>query len=219
MDYSPDTYLSLPEKSGVYVYSDKEGNILYVGKANNLKSRVSSYFAKSAQLGPKTRAMVSQIDTIRITIVESELEALLLEAFYIKKYKPKYNSRLTDNKSYLRIRITTKDEYPRVLLSRQEEDVRSIYFGPFPSASAVKLVLKTIRKIYPFQSVYNHPKRVCLFHHLGLCPCPPMFGSPELKKAYRKNIRTIIRILEGESRSVMKELERERDILSKKERY
>ena len=219
MDYSPDTYLSLPEKSGVYVYSDKEGNILYVGKANNLKSRVSSYFAKSAQLGPKTRAMVSQIDTIRITIVESELEALLLEAFYIKKYKPKYNSRLTDNKSYLRIRITTKDEYPRVLLSRQEEDVRSIYFGPFPSASAVKLVLKTIRKIYPFQSVYNHPKRVCLFHHLGLCPCPPMFGSPELKKAYRKNIRTIIRILEGESRSVMKELEKERDILSKKERY
>jgi len=163
--------------------------------------------------------MVSQIDKIAITIVESELEALLLEAFYIKKYAPKYNIRLTDSKSYLRIRITIKDNYPKVLLARHEDDLQSIYFGPFPSASAVKLVLKTIRRVFPFQSVYNHPKRVCLFHHLGLCPCPPMFDSPELKKTYKKNIKGIIRILEGESRKIMKELEKERDELSKKEKF
>jgi excinuclease ABC subunit C len=171
------------------------------------------------KLGTKTRVMVSQIETITITIVESELEALLLESFYIKKYQPKYNIRLTDNKSYLRIRITIKDDYPKVLLTRQEEDSRSIYFGPFPSSSAVKVVLKIIRRIFPFQSVYNHPKRICLYHHLGLCPCPPMFDSFELKKIYKKNIKGIVRILEGESKIIMKELEKERDHYSKEEEY
>lgn len=220
MVYSRSKYLSLPTKAGVYVYSDKDGNILYVGKANDLKSRVSSYFVKSAQLGPRTKVMVSQIEKITITIVESELEALLLEAFFIKKYKPKYNARLTDNKSYLRIRITIKDDYPKVLLARREEDSQSIYFGPFPSASAVKLVLKTIRRVFPFVSVRNHPKRICLYHHLGLCPCPPMFSnSQEFRNSYRKNIRGIIRILEGQSKTIMKELEKERDEYSKKEEY
>ncbi|HSX10027.1 MAG TPA: GIY-YIG nuclease family protein [Candidatus Saccharimonadales bacterium] len=219
MVYQRSDYLKLPEKAGVYVYSDKNGDILYVGKANDLKSRVSSYFVKSSQLGPRTKVMVSQIEKITITIVESELEALLLEAFYIKKYKPKYNARLTDNKSYLRIRITVKDDYPRVLLARLEDNSDSIYFGPFPSASAVKLVLKTIRRIFPFVSARNHPKRICLYNHLGLCPCPPMFDSPELKKTYRKNIKGIIRILEGESKTIMKELEKERDNYSKKEEY
>jgi excinuclease ABC subunit C len=163
--------------------------------------------------------MVSQVEKIRITIVESELEALLLEAFYIKKYKPKYNIMLKDNKSYLRIQITIKDDYPRILLARQESDPNSLYFGPFPSSNSVKLVLKTIRRVFPFQSVRNHPKRICLYHHLGLCPCPPMFASPELKKTYRGNIRGIIRILEGESRKIMKELEKDRDLYSKKEEY
>ena len=203
----------------MYVYLDKSGNILYVGKAKDLKSRVSSYFVKSAQLGPKTKALVAQVEKINITIVESELEALLLEAFYIKKYNPKYNIRLTDNKSYIRIRITTKDAYPRVLLARREEYKDSVYYGPFPSSTAVKLVLKTIRRVFPFVSVRNHPKRVCLYHHLGLCPCPPVFDSPELKSAYRKNIRGMIRILEGQSKKIMTELEKERDVFSKAEEF
>lgn len=163
--------------------------------------------------------LVSQIEKITITIVESELEALLLEAFYIKKYTPKYNIRLTDNKSYIRIRITIKDKYPRVLLARREDDKNSVYFGPYPSSSAVKLVLKTIRRVFPFQSVPNHPKRICLYHHLNLCPCPPVFDSPELQKEYKKNIRGIVRILEGESQKIMKELEKDRDEFSKKELY
>lgn len=219
MIYSRSSYTSLPSKAGVYVYLDNEGNVLYVGKAIDLKSRVSSYFVKSAQLGEKTKVMVSQIAKINITIVESELEALLLEAFYIKKYTPKYNIRLTDSKSYLRIRITMKDDYPKILLARREDDPKSLYFGPFPSASAVKLVLKTIRRVFPFQSVRNHAKRICLYNHLGLCPCPPVFDSPELRIAYRKNIRGIVRILEGQSKKIMTELERERDSASKSEEY
>jgi excinuclease ABC subunit C len=201
------------------VYLDKQNHVLYVGKAKNLKSRVSSYFANTIKLGGKTRVLVSQIEKIRITIVESELEALLLEAFYINKYNPKYNILMKDGKSYIKIRITIKDEYPKVLLARQEEQEDSLYFGPYPSTTAVKLVLKTIRRIFPFQSVPNHAKRICLYNHLGLCPCPPVFRSPELKKEYRKNIRGIIRMLNGESKKIMKELEEERDEMSKEEKY
>lgn len=170
-------------------------------------------------LGEKTKVLVSQIEKIRITLVESELEALLLEAFYIKKYKPRYNIRLTDNKSYLRIRITAKEPYPAIMLARNVDDDSSLYFGPFPSSAAVKLVLKTIRRVFPFVSVYHHPKRICLYHHLGLCPCPPLNDSPQLKKEYRRNIKRIIRILEGGSRSVMKGLEKKRDLFSKKEKF
>lgn len=219
MIYSKKSYTNLPEKAGVYLYSDKNNEILYVGKANNLRSRVSSYFVKSAQLGEKTRHLVMQVEKIKVVIVESELEALLLEAFYIKKYRPKYNIRLTDDKSYVRIRITIKDPYPTITMSRREDNKNSMYFGPYPSSWAVKLVLKTIRKVFPFQSTPNHPKRMCLYNHIGLCPCPPVFDSPELKKAYRKNIKGIIRILEGQSPKILKELQKTRDEFSKKELY
>jgi excinuclease ABC subunit C len=217
--YSRSSYSSLPSKAGVYVYLDKNGTVLYVGKAKDLKSRVSSYFIKSAQLGAKTTVLVSQVHKIDITIVESELEALLLEAFYIKKYNPKYNIKLTDNKSYLKIRITIKDIYPKVLLARRDDDPKSLYFGPYPNSGALKLVLKTMRRIFPFVSVLNHPKRICLYNHLGLCPCPPMNDSPELRASYRRNIRGIVRMLEGEAKKIMKELEKERDVASKTEDF
>ncbi len=192
---------------------------MYVGKAKNLKSRVSSYFVNSTLLGEKTKALVAQIHRIQVVIVESELESLLLEAFYIKKYEPRYNVRMTDGKSYPLIRITIKDDYPKVLFARHSDDPKSLYFGPYPNSGSVKLVLKMIRKVFPFQSVPHHPKRICLYHHLGLCPCPPVFASPEFKKEYRKNIRNIIRLLEGQSKKILKEMERERNTLSKKEAF
>lgn len=209
----------MPEKPGVYMYLDNNGTIIYVGKAKNLKSRVSSYFVNSNLLGEKTRVLVSQIHKIKIVEVESELESLLLEVFYIKKYEPRYNVRMTDGKSYPLICVTMKNEYPTLLFARHPDEKNSVYFGPFPNSGSVKLVLKTIRRVFPFVSVRNHPKRVCLYHHLGLCPCPPVFDSPELKKEYRKNIRQIIRILEGESQKVLKDLEKEREQASKNEEF
>jgi excinuclease ABC subunit C len=225
----------LPSDSGVYVFLNDAGVVLYCGKAKNLKARVSSYFANPSLLYGKTKVMVSQIKKIKVTIVESELEALLLEAFYIKMYKPKYNVLMKDGKSYILVRITIKDDFPKVLLARKEDDPKSIYFGPFTNSSAVRLVLKTIRRIFPFQSVLNHPKQICLYHHLGLCPCPPAMqasllalraGPPsyssnfqEFKKTYRKNIKGIIRMLEGQSKKIMNELEKERNIASKSENY
>ena len=209
----------MPEKAGIYVFLNKQNDVLYVGKAINLKSRVSSYFIKSAILGEKTKVLVSQVFKIKITIVESELEALLLEAFYIKKFRPKYNIRLSDDKSFVMIKLTIKDKYPSILISRRNDDPKAIYFGPYPNSGAVKLVLKSIRKIYPFQTNPNHPKRICLYNHLGLCPCPPVFDSPELKKEYSRNIRGIKRILNTQSSKILKEFEKVRDLLSNDEKY
>jgi excinuclease ABC subunit C len=213
-------YRLLSTAPGIYLFLDKRGKILYVGKAKNLKKRVSSYFLKNIELGTKTSVLVSQIAQIKTIIVNSEIEAFLLENSYIKKYKPKYNIKLTDDKAYLMIRITVKDKYPKVLTARRPDDKNSIYFGPFPNASfALRTVLRTIRKIFPYQSALNHAKRICLYYHLGLCPCPPVFDSPEFKTEYKKNIKHIVDFLNGNTKKIIKDLKREREILSKEEKF
>ncbi len=202
----------------MYHFLDKSNTVLYVGKARDLKKRVSSYFSNK-ELGEKTRALVSQINSIEVTIVESELESLLLEANDIKKYDPKYNIRLTDGKAYPLIRIVIKDTYPVIISARHPDDKNSVYFGPFPSSKDVRLVLKTLRRIFPYQSVVNHPKRICLYHHLGLCPCPPVFDSPQLKKAYKETMKHIIHFLEGNTKKVLRDLENERDDYTNNEEF
>lgn len=203
----------------MYRFLNKNGDVLYVGKANNIKSRVSSYFQKGAALGEKTRILVSQTEKIDITRVESELEALLLEAYYIKEYLPKYNIRLSDDKSYPLIKITIKDQYPAVLYARHMDNPKALYFGPYPHPKDVRAVLRVLRRIFPYQSVPNHAKRVCLYHHLGLCPCLPAFNTPENRREYVKNLRRIVRILQGKSRDIEKELIKERDVYIKKEAF
>lgn len=126
---------------------------------------------------------------------------------------------MADGKAYPLIRITIKNHYPKVLIARREEDPNSLYFGPYPNAGDVKLVLKTIRRIFPYQSVVNHPKRICLYHHLGLCPCPPFFDSHGFRKEYKKTIKHIIDFLEGKSKKVIKDLEKERDENSAQEKF
>ncbi len=189
-----------------------------MGKAKNLKKRVSTYFTNK-DLGEKTRILVSKIKTIKTIRVDSELESLLLEANLIKKYNPRYNARLTDGKAYILARITVKDNAPKVLLARRTEDKNSIYFGPFPSSNDLKVVLKLIRRIFPYQSVANHPKRFCLYFHLGLCPCPPMFKNADQVKEYKKNIRHIVQFFEGDTKKIIAELEEERDELGKLELF
>lgn len=163
--------------------------------------------------------MVSQIRQIKSIIVPSEIEALLLEIKYIKKYKPKYNIRFIDGKNYPLIRVTTKDIYPKVLIARRSEDKKSKYFGPFPNATAMKIVLRTVRRIFPYQSVPNHAKRTCLYYHLGLCPCPPVFQSNDFKKEYKKTIRHIINFLNGNTKKTIRDLVKERIALSKNENF
>jgi excinuclease ABC subunit C len=185
-----------------------------VGKAKNLKKRVSSYFG-SKDLGEKTTALVAQIDSIKIIEVTSEIEAFLLEERLIKKYLPHYNIKLIDGKSYPSIKITVKDKYPKVLLIRKPESDKALYFGPYTSMTSLKTVLKLLRKIFPYQAVENHSNRLCLYYHLGLCPCPTVTHDAN----YRKNINHIIDFLNGDKNLLIKDLEKEREIASKIEDF
>ncbi|MBI2195757.1 MAG: excinuclease ABC subunit UvrC [Candidatus Levybacteria bacterium] len=209
----------MPQNFGIYIFLNHRGNTLYVGKAKNLKSRVSSYFRSSAELGEKTKQLVGKVKKIRIIKTQSEIESLLLEAYLIQKYKPFYNIRLSDNKSYPLIRITIKEKNPAVLLSRKEDDKKSIYFGRYPSSSSARSVLRTVRRIFPYQSVVNHAKRRCLYNHIGLCPCPPLFTTGQDIKEYRKNILRIVQFLKGNSKKVLRQLEGDRNLYSRRDEF
>jgi excinuclease ABC subunit C len=185
-----------------------------VGKAKNLKKRVASYFS-GKDLGEKTRILVSQIHKIRIIEVASEVEAFLLEEKLIKKYTPHYNIKLTDGKMYPSVKITVKDKYPKVLLVRKIDKDNAKYFGPYTSTSSLRLVLKMLRRIFPYQAVINHPNKLCLYYHLGLCPCP----SVTLDQNYRKNINHIVNFLDGNKDLLLKDLEKERDSASAEDNF
>ncbi len=191
--------------------------MLYVGKAINLRRRVASYFSMLIDLGEKTKALSAKIHAIRYIPVASEIESLLLEANYIKKYIPPFNVRFTDGKSYPMIQITVKSKFPAVLYARKITDPKSLYFGPYPNAGAMRLVVKTIRRIFPFQSVAKHPNRICLYYHLGLCPCPAVFS--ENIQEHKKNIRYVIQFLKGKSKKIINDLEKERDKFSREEKF
>jgi excinuclease ABC subunit C len=162
-----------------------------VGKAINLKKRVSQYFQRDDALGPKTQALVSQIAKIETQTVESEIEALVLEAALIKKYQPKYNSLLKDDRSYVYISIS-QDKLPLIQPAfKSRLNPESDYYGPFPNGRAVKVLLKAIRYIFPFYS-RPHPPRPCLYCHLQLCPGPN--PNPAI---YRRQVGYIKRLLRG----------------------
>ena len=204
----------MPTYSGVYLFIDKKGTILYVGKAKNLKNRVSSYFS-SKDLGEKTRILVSQIHQIKTIEVSSEIESFLLEEKLIKQYLPKYNIKLIDGKRFPSIKITIKDKYPKILLVRKQDDQKALYFGPYISTQSLRMVLKMLRRIFPYVNANNHPNKLCLYYHLGLCPCPNVTND----KNYRKTISHIVDFLNGESKKVIKDLEKERNEFSKNENY
>lgn len=198
---------ALPDKPGVYLYRDGEKKVIYVGKAINLKNRVRSYFQSTEKLGPKTEALVASIDAMEYIEVESEFEALLLEAELIKRYKPRYNIVLKDDKSYLYIKITTNEEIPRISTARRENLEGVTYFGPFPSAATAKNVLKTIRKIFPYRSCKTLPKTPCLFYHIKLCPAPcAQYVSAD---HYRNMIDQIILFLEGKRKVIERDIEKQ----------
>jgi excinuclease ABC subunit C len=203
----------LPPRPGVYLFKDRGGKTIYVGKSVNLKSRVKSYLQPENQLGPKTTSMVKEIRKIDYISVDSEIEALLLEASLIKKYQPKYNVIWKDDKSPLYIKITVGDKIPIITTARREGETRGILlFGPFPRSSVAREVLKTLRRIFPYCQ-HKKTQKSCLWIHLGLCP-DPYRGD---LKGYRKNIKNIVMILRGQSKKVIRKLEKEMKILSKHE--
>lgn len=207
-------YKSLPSCPGVYIFKNQEDKIIYIGKAINLKKRVSQYFQSDDALGYKTKTLVSQIRKIDFQTVGSEIEALVLEANLIKKYKPKYNSELKDDKTYLYICIS-KDSLPVIFSTHKSKVPQNAFvYGPFPSSSDVRSILKTIRKIFPFYTKKNHSKNKCLYCHLNLCPGP----NPDIKK-YRSSIIKIRKILSGDIKKLESNLQKEMKKFSDREDF
>lgn len=206
-------------KPGIYKFLDKNKKVLYVGKAVNLKQRVSSYFNGNLNDRPWVAKMIPLVRDIETVVTENELEALVLESALIKKYKPKYNSDLKDDKSYSWIHISTNDEFPKLKVVRNK-DIKNVkkgrLFGPYPSGSSVKRVFTYLRKIYPFCTC-EKAKKECLYFHLGLCPGP--YQGHISKEDYRKNIDGIIKFLTGEKKSFVKKLENDMKIYSQNKQY
>lgn len=200
-------FSSLPSKPGVYLFKDSLNRIIYVGKAKDLKKRVATYFSKK-RLDPKTQLLVNEISSIDYILVGSEIESFLLEAEAIKRHKPYFNIKFTDDKSYPYIMIA-KDKIPFVSIVRKKNTKRRAeYFGPYPDGSSVKTVLRILRKIFPFQSVQYHTKRKCLYYHLGLCPC--VQSVPSNLNQYKRNISNLKKFLKGRRDAVVRSLESEK---------
>lgn len=195
---------SLPTSAGVYRFLDQDGKIIYVGKAKNLKNRVQSYFKNDLSHSPKTRLLVKKIHDIKLVVVSSETEALLLENNFIKQYKPRYNILLKDDKTYPWICVSN-EEYPQILTTRKKLKDGSIYFGPYPNGRLLKELQELIGKLYPYrrckipmteQNVLKNKYRACLNKQIKICsaPCEGCVSKEE----YREIINDIKKILRGD---------------------
>lgn len=199
---------TLPEKPGVYIMKDKYGNVIYVGKSKKLKDRVTSYFRGFNSHSPKTQTMVTNVHEFDYIITDTEMEALILEANLIKKYMPRFNIMLKDDKQYPFIRITIKEKYPRVFMTRNVVKDGSRYFGPYTSAEAVKQTLNVIHKVFPIRKCNKNleikGQRHCLNYHIGKCLGPCASDVP--LEDYNALIQEIIRFLSGDSDKLLKAL-------------
>lgn len=196
----------LPAKPGVYLMHDKTDAIIYVGKAISLKNRVRQYFQASRNVTPKIERMISQIDHFEYIITDSEVEALVLESNLIKEHKPKYNTMLKDDKNYPYIKATVEEEYPRLLIAREQKRDKSRYFGPFTSAGAAKDTLELAHKIYKIRTCRRvlprdiGKERPCLNYHIGQCnaPCQGKISKEE----YQDNFKKALKLIEGDYEEV-----------------
>ncbi|MBI4135652.1 excinuclease ABC subunit UvrC [Candidatus Uhrbacteria bacterium] len=227
----------LPTTPGVYLFKDKKGTVVYVGKATNLKSRVALYW-KGADVHSAIRAnrrmsrtieeMIDEVRRIDYVVTESVIEALILEANLIKKYQPRYNIREKDDKSFLYV-VVTKERWPKVVLMRGQElkmqNVKCKIFGPYTSASAIRAALDLMRKWFPWRCMTRittnkkneSPRKPCFDYHIGRCP--GVCVGAITRREYMKNIRNVILMLEGKKAKVIKNLELRMKNESKQQNY
>lgn len=218
MQFSEGLYLSsLPELPGVYQFFDNTGNIIYIGKAKNLKKRVSSYFNRSQYDSAKVRALVSKVADLKYIVVNTESDALILENILIKKHQPKYNILLRDDKTYPWI-VIKNEPFPRVITTRRYENDGSLYYGPYTSVRLLKVLLDLIRQLFPLRTcdlnlaesnIQLGKFKPCLEFQIGNC-LAPCIGNQTLTD-YHTNIQAIKKILEGELESVLNLIHSEMD--------
>lgn len=200
----------LPPSPGVYIMKNSRGEVLYIGKAKNLRARVRSYFRKTGDGRYAVRYLASRTEDIEIIVTTNEKEALFLEDTLLKKHKPRYNIRLKDSKTYVSIKITLAEKFPRILVTRQVKKDGSRYFGPYVSAKAVRDTIKFIRGIFPLcvcsASVFKNRSRPCLDYQLGLCSAPAVGLISE--EDYRELVEGAVMFLDGKNRELVRSLKR-----------
>ena len=218
---SVDNFRVLPKTPGVYLFRDEKKRVLYVGKATQLRSRVASYFSGHDSRGERIFTMVSKAKMLSYEETDTVLEAVILEANLIKQYQPRYNVDLKDDKSFSYIALT-RDDFPRFIFVRerelltQEKQYKRLY-GPYTSKQQAQMVLKIVRKIFPFHSNAQNTEKGCLHFQIGLCPGP--YEGEITQEAYRKNIRNIEYVLRGQKKRLITTLEKEMNLFAKEERF
>lgn len=215
MDIKNDIVEKIPFKPGIYIMKDKDNNIIYVGKAKSLRKRVRQYFNKTNKT-VRIEKMVEQIRNIEYIVTENELEALVLECNYIKQFMPKYNVMLKDDKTYPYIKITIKDKYPSVYITRNKIEDGSKYFGPYTNVNALRETFTVLREIFPLKRCkYNLNKKTnakvgpCLYYHIGRCLGPCI--NDIKREEYLEQINQIVLFLEGKTGDVKKHITEEID--------
>lgn len=209
----------LPTCPGVYFHKDSTGEIIYIGKAANLKNRVRHYFQKSRGRDPKTDALVAEITDTDWLTLETELDALFVEAEMVRRYMPRFNILLRDDKSFTYVRIDIKSQHPTVTYNRRPLDDGAEYFGPYLSKVGISTALKHLRKIFPYSNhaPTNIPKRACLQAQIGLCPGLEA-GMTSLED-YRKNLKKLMLFLRGKRKKLVDETEKSMNKCARQKDY
>ncbi|MBR5582172.1 MAG: excinuclease ABC subunit C, partial [Phascolarctobacterium sp.] len=197
----------LPDKPGVYLMHDANGKVIYVGKAVVLKNRVRSYFRNLASHTPKVKAMVEKIAEIETIVTSSEVEALILECNLIKKYRPRYNIMLKDDKTYPFLKVTMNEDFPRIYVTRRQARDGAKYYGPYADVGAMHDTVKLLRSMFPLRTCRKmNPDRPCLNYHIKRClaPCAGYVSREE----YGNMIKSVCMVLDGRTTELERDLKR-----------
>jgi excinuclease ABC subunit C len=201
----------LPDRPGVYTYRDAKGQVIYVGKAASLRSRVRSYFQESRPHDPKTDSLVRQIADLEYIVTDNELEALMLEANLVRKHRPRYNIILRDDKHYPFLKLTTDEEFPRLLVARKVKDDGATYYGPFYPATAMRETLRLTRQLFPLRTcsitIDGRLERPCIQYAIHRCNAP--CTGWETREGYAETVRRVERFLEGKDEDLAQTLTKE----------
>src|SRR5262245_20062810 len=215
-----DRLSTVPPRPGVYLLKDRHGKVIYVGKAANLKSRVRTYL-RGGDERSQIRFLLERLATFETLVTANDKEALILEHNLIKQYRPRYNIRLKDDKSYVSVKVTLKDSWPRVLVTRRIVKDGHRYFGPFASASAVRDTLDTIRKVFPLRTcsdtVFRNRSRPCIEYDIKRCLGPCVL--PVDREVYAEHLRQVMLLLEGRNSEVTRELRKQMERAAADERF
>lgn len=211
----------LPDRPGVYLYKDAKAQIIYVGKAASLRSRVRSYFQESRVRDPKTDALVGQIRDLEYIVTTNELEALILESNLVKKHRPRYNIILRDDKHYPFLKLTTTEEFPRLVVARRVQQDGDAYFGPFYPATAMRETLRLVRQLFPLRTcrikIDGQLPRPCIQYFIHRCNAP--CTGQETREGYARTVSEVQRFLEGKDDDLVKELTRRMEAAAAETRF